>query len=80
MMWKITDKEYVMKSRFAFFPKKIGECYVWLQRYFINYDWVNNGVGSCYVPHYFIYKDNCEEYIKTKKSHDRVIDKDIHEF
>ena len=77
MMWQIKDKEYIVKTRFAIFPKRIGEYWVWLQNYYVNYDWVNNGQGGCYIPHYYTSKKVCEYNIKQKINADTYIGDDV---
>jgi hypothetical protein len=63
MIWKIKDKEHTIKTCFAFFPKKIGDYRVWLQRYYKTWDFVSY---SGYVPHWFIHKGVAEDYVRKK--------------
>ena len=66
MKWIIKDKEYVVKTCFAILPKRIGSYMIWFSRYYKTYDFVHQGVYSCYVPHWFVNKEDAIEYIKNK--------------
>lgn len=68
MIWEIKDKEHTIKTCFAFFPKRIGDYRVWLQKYYKTWDFVVNSIYSGYIPHLFTYKENAEEYIRKKKA------------
>lgn len=66
MIWEIKDKEHTVKTCFALFPKKIGDYRVWLQRYYETWDLRGCGSYAHYVPHWFIYKEDAEEYVRKK--------------
>lgn len=66
MKWVIKDKEYVVKTCFAIFPKKVGSYRIWLSRYYKTYDFVYQGAYSNYVPHWFVYKEDAIKYVKKK--------------
>lgn len=66
MIWEIKDKQFLMKTRFAFLPKKIGNYRIWFQRYYVNYDYVVTGLGGDLVKHYFIDKEACSKWILEK--------------
>ena len=66
MIWKIKDKEEVVKTCFALFPKKIGDYRVWLSRYYKTWDYSYQGIYSGYVAHWFIHKEDAENYVKEK--------------
>jgi hypothetical protein len=68
VIWEIKDKEHTIKTCFAFFPKRIGDYRIWLQRYYKTWDFLGNSIYSSYVPHWFIYKENAEEYVRKKMS------------
>ena len=66
MIWRIKDKEEIVKTCFALFPKKIGDCWVWLQPYYKTYTLYYCGIYSGYKEHLFIYKDDAEQYVRDK--------------
>lgn len=68
MVWQIKDKEEVIKTCFALFPKKIGDYRVWLSRYYKTWDYYSQGVYSGYVPHWFIDKEDVEIYVRAKQN------------
>ena len=80
MKWLNPNKEYVIKTRFALFPKRIGDYTIWLQRYYINYDAVQRLSNVEYVKHLYIYKWDVEQQVKLKQMTELVIDEDVHEF
>ena len=51
MMWKIKCKESIIKTKFAFFPKRIGDYKIWLHKYYETYDFYHDAVYSGYIPH-----------------------------
>ena len=70
MVWEIkkpVDKELVVKTCFALFPKIIGDYKVWLQRYYKTWDWLYAGIWSDYTPRYFITKQEAEYHVKFKQ-------------
>lgn len=66
MIWEIKDKEHTIKTCFALFPKKIGDYRIWLQRYYKTWDLMGNSIYASYVPHWFILKEDAEEYVRKK--------------
>lgn len=66
MMWTIKDKETIIKTKFAVLPKRIGNYRIWLQRYYETYDYMYSHVYSCYVPHWFINKEDAVIYVNSK--------------
>lgn len=66
MVWLIKDKETVVKTCFAIFPKRIGDYRVWLSRYYKTWDWYHNAVYSGYVPHWFVNKETALRYVERK--------------
>lgn len=66
MIWAIKDKEAVVKTCFSIFPKRIGDHYVWLSRYYKTWDYFHQGVYSGYVPHWFVHKDTALKYVEDK--------------
>ena len=68
MIWEITSKEQKIKTCFALFPKKIGDYRIWLSRYYKTWDLIRGGglYGNSYVPHWFIFKENAINYVKSK--------------
>ena len=66
MMWRIKDKETIIKTKFAIFPKRIGDYMIWLEEYYETYDYVS-WEGCCgYVPHWFINKADAVVYVNSK--------------
>lgn len=66
MIWTIRDKEKTIKTCFALFPKRIGDFRLWLHKYYKTWDFVGNSIYSGYAPHWFIYKEAAEEYVRKK--------------
>ena len=66
MIWRIKDKEEIVRTCFAFFPKKIGEYRVWLSRYYKTWDWYCHGPYYGYTARYFVFKENAENHVKEK--------------
>ena len=66
MMWQIKCKESIIKTKFAFFPKRIGDYKIWLHKYYETYDFYHDAVYSGYIPHWFVCKEDAEEYVKNK--------------
>lgn len=68
MKWLIKDKETVVKTCFALFPKRIGDYYVWLSRYYKTWDCCRHGglYGNAYFPHWFVNKEDALNYVKKK--------------
>lgn len=66
MIWVIKDKEKTIKTCFALFPKRIGDYRLWLHKYYKTWDYMGNNIYSSYVPHWFVYKEAAEEYVKKK--------------
>ena len=68
MIKQIKDREEDVKKHFAFFPKRIGNKYiVWLSYYYRTWDFVYDGIYSCYIPHDFIEEKAAIKYINRKK-------------
>ena len=81
MIWKIkkpVDPELVIKTRFAIFPKRIGDYKVWLQKYYIkksgkttNWAFIANRTRykfSSIGKTVFLTKEDCLAAINTKKA------------
>lgn len=66
MKWLIKDKETIVKTCFAIFPKRIGDYRVWLSRYYKTWDYHSQGIYSGYVSHWFVYKDEALKYVEDK--------------
>lgn len=68
MKWLIKDKETVVKTCFALFPKRIGDYCVWLSRYYKTWDCCRHGglYGNEYFPHWFVHKEAALKYVKQK--------------
>ena len=66
MIWLIKDKETVVKTCFAIFPKRIGDYRVWLSPYYKTWDYLYDGIYSGYVPHWFVHKETALKYIDDK--------------
>lgn len=66
MKWLIKDKETVVKTCFALFPKRIGDYRVWLGRYYKTWDYSYQGIYSGYIPHWFVHKEAALNYVKQK--------------
>ena len=66
MIWMIKNKEKQIKTCYALFPKRIGDFRLWLHKYYKTWDFVGNSIYSGYVPHWFVYKEAAEEYIRKK--------------
>ena len=66
MMWTIKDKETIIKRKFAVLPKRIGDYRIWLQSYYETYDYMYSNAYSCYVPHWFINKEDAVRYVNSK--------------
>lgn len=64
MKWAIKDKETIIKTKFAIFPKRIGDYMIWLEEYYETYDYVS--WEDCYVPHWFINKEDAVVYVNSK--------------
>ncbi len=70
MIWKAkkpADPELVIKTRFAIFPKRIGDYKVWLQKYYITYDWVGGGIYGWYSPTLYVTKEEAELHVNFKQ-------------
>ena len=68
MTWEIKGKEQLIKTCFAFLPKKIGRYRVWLSKYYKTWDYSYQDIYTCYIPHYFINKETAVKYVKRKNS------------
>lgn len=66
MKWLIKDKETVVKTCFAIFPKRIGDYRIWLSRYYKTWDYSHQGYYSGYIPHWFVYKEDAIRYVNAK--------------
>lgn len=66
MKWLIKDREAVVKTCFALFPKRIGDYRVWLSRYYKTWDYSYQGIYSGYIPHWFVHKEAALKYVKNK--------------
>ena len=66
MKWLIKDKETVVKTCFALFPKRIGDYCVWLSRYYKTWDYSYQGIYSGYIPHWFVHKEDAIKYVEQK--------------
>ena len=66
MIWTIKNKEKQIKTCYALFPKRIGAYRLWLHKYYKTWDFVGNSIYSGYVPHWFVYKEATEEYVRKK--------------
>lgn len=80
MKWFVTPKEYIIKTRFALLPKRIGDYIIWLQPYYINYDAIPRLSNVDHIKHFYIYKKDVEQQVKLKQMNEIVIDEDVHEF
>ena len=70
MIWeakKLLDKELIIKTRFAFFPKRIDGYKVWLQKYYVTYVWAGSGLYGWYSPTFYITKEEAELHVNFKK-------------
>jgi hypothetical protein len=67
MVWKQVDKETLVETRFAIFPKKIGSYIIWLEKYYRTWDYSYDGIYTCYMPHYFISKEKALNHVEAKK-------------
>jgi hypothetical protein len=69
MVWlrRTVDKEKIVKTCFAIFPKTIGDYKVWLQRYYKTWDWIYRGVYSGYEPVCYLTKEEAEIHVKFKQ-------------
>lgn len=67
MIWPVRDKEQTLVTCFAIFPKRIGRWWVWLSKYYKTWDYVYNDIYSCYVPHWFVDKEDAIKYIQAKE-------------
>ena len=78
MIWVVKNKEYKIKTCFAFFPKRIGDYRVWLQKYYKAWDFHVANIYSGYTPHLFVFKKDAEEYVRKKISarSDKTINKE----
>lgn len=72
MVWTLKDKETVIKKCFAIFPKRIGNCVVWLAPYYKTWDYSYQGIYSGYMPHLFVEKDDAVSYINNKRRQEDV--------
>ena len=61
------DKNFKIKTCFAFLPKRIDDKIVWLQRYYKTWDWLYAGTWSDYVPNYYIDKEAAELHVQVKR-------------
>lgn len=66
MIWFVKDKETIIKTCFAIFPKRIGGYRLWLHRYWKTWDYIYDGIFSGYVSHYFAFKEDAEKYVNGK--------------
>ncbi len=66
MKWLVKGKESLIKTKFAFLPKRIGDYRIWLHTYYETYDFYHDSVYSGYIPHWFIDKDEAESYVESK--------------
>ena len=64
MIREIKNKEYVYKKRFALFPRKIGNYFVWLSPYYKTWDLHWCGVWE---PILFVSEEKVIDYIRKKK-------------
>ena len=80
MKWLIKEKDMIMKTRFALFPKRIGSYRIWFEKYYVNYDWVFTGQGGDYIAHYFLNKEDCEQHIYSKELDRFMQDKHLIEY
>lgn len=60
MKWKITPKECIIKRKFAWLPKRIGDYKVWLSFYYESHKLENNH----YIPIWFLTVDDAKAYFK----------------
>jgi len=70
MVWEVkkpADKDFVIKTRFALFPKRIGDYKIWLQKYYVTWDWVGGGLYGWLEPHLYINKEDAELHVKIKQ-------------
>ena len=67
MIWEIKDKEYTIKKRFAFLPRRIGKYKIWLSFYYRTWDFFLDGIWSGYDSHDFITKEEAIKHINKKK-------------
>ena len=72
MLWRIKCKESIIKTKFAFFPKRIGNYRICLHKYYETYDFYHDAVYSGYIPHWFMNKDDAVEYVEKKKGIDVI--------
>ena len=67
MIWQLEYKEQTMKKKFAWLPKRIGDYRIWLQKYYLTYDYISDAQGGAFVPVYFIHAEQCKQYIASKE-------------
>jgi hypothetical protein len=67
MVWKRVDRETLVKTCFAIFPKKIGPYIVWFEKYYKTWDYFYDGLYTCYVPHYFMSKEKALKHVEDKQ-------------
>jgi hypothetical protein len=68
MIWPTKDKETIIKTCFALFPKKIGDYWVWLSHYYKTWDCMWRGGWLYYTPIWFIEKEDAEAYVRAKQN------------
>ena len=56
MVFNLQNKGTKVKTRFALFPIRISDQIVWLQKYYIAYKFLPQGIYSGWVPFYYIDK------------------------
>lgn len=67
MLWRIKNKEFIIKKCFALFPKRIGDYRIWLSCYYKTWDYYQQGPYAGYIAHWFINEENAIKYVKEKR-------------
>lgn len=73
MKWKIKDKDYVVETKFAILPKRIGNYLIWFEHYYKTYDYIYQAEYSGFEPTLWIYKEDAEYYVKMKRARENEL-------
>jgi hypothetical protein len=74
MIWQLKDKNTEVKTCFAFLPRKIDSCIVWLSKYYKVYDeyyYIYHSYPEVCIPHLFLYKEDAEQYLEEGRHRHR---------
>lgn len=69
MKWLLKDKEEKIFKRFALFPKRVQKYRIWLEHYYVVYDYVYDGIYSEYQPNYFVNYRGAVHHIIARNKH-----------